>query len=297
MTQHLDWEMRVSRLVICIGAPKSATTFLFNELARDHRIVTPITKELHFWTANAKRMHPRLLKRSNSQYRRNVAKLPYNLIKKGPEALSTLRKWRDLCALRAAGPGSAEAYRRVLGPTTSQQHVAFEATPDYDLLDQNSFMQMARFHPNTHLVYVVRDPVQRMWSGVAWGARHQMRKGENDDVRMHHLFLKQLSDENSLEFKHSNYPVILDRLQSCGITDNLHVIFMENMLAGKENEKLSHAFGFEANLDPKRMSNRNLSKPRQIPKEIKQEALVRMEDIYAEMKRLFPGRIPESWQL
>lgn len=241
-------------------------------------------------------MHPSLLKRSEYQYRRKLAKLPYDLITKGPEALSTLRKWRDLSVLRAAGPGSVEAYRRVLGPNTSEQQVAFEATPDYDLLDENVFKEMVRFHPNTHLLYVVRDPVQRMWSGVAWSIRHQMRTGKMDEKSLHHLFLKQVCDSNSLDFRHSNYPVTLKRLQRAGIKDNLHVIFMENMLACAENDKLAHALGLEAKVDVKRILNKNRSKPSKLPKEIKQEALARMEDIYTEMRILFPGRIPHSWQ-
>ena len=48
----------------------------------------------------------------------------------------------------------------------------FEATPDYSMLDATGFQAMKNTHPDTRLIFLLRNPADRYWSSMKFNRTH-----------------------------------------------------------------------------------------------------------------------------
>ncbi|MBX2869982.1 MAG: hypothetical protein KTR18_14985 [Acidiferrobacterales bacterium] len=293
MTDTNPWPARPERLVICIGAQKAATSFVFDQLVDNPRVLTPPRKEVHFWSTVEGQVHPIWLKRSKDQYQRILRMLPLNFLRQGRDSIKKLREAKQMLAIRQGGPKAWDTYQEMLSPINPEQTVAFEATPGYALLSADTFRQMAEFHENLYILYIVRDPVKRLWSDAAYSIRHEITKGlkSNEDVNdvFHHSL-----EERDRRFQHSNYPEALDRLAQAGLKDKVHVMFMETMKEDRELSELEQALGLKPELNFERVVNSNPHKSR-LPPEQHEYGVRIMAPIYSEMRNRFGDRVPDSW--
>lgn len=289
------WPDQLSKLVICIGAQKAATSFLFDQLKSDFRIVTPPRKEVHFWDSQAGAADASIwLKRSRAQHRRMTWKMPLKVLVSPKKAMADLTNARQMVRIRTQGDDAYRAYFEALLPHTPDQVLAFEATPSYALLDVSTLRQMAAFHPNTILVFMVRDPVERIWSNISYGMRHDIKSGlvtQSDVVRN---FEDALGNPRDVARKHSDYPAVLERLEQAELGSRTHVLFMETLHTATERAVLSEILGFEPTLDFNRTVNKNAAKL-DLPSGLREQAMEVLEPVYKEMRERYPDRIPSSW--
>ena len=85
----------------------------------------------------------------------------------------------------AAEPGSVQAYLDYVLLAYRGQPVAVDITPNYQCLAAEDYAAMARLHPNARFVFLMRDPVERLWSGVRHALRDRIRSGAatEDEIR------------------------------------------------------------------------------------------------------------------
>jgi len=296
MVYNPTWPDQLKRLVICIGAQKAATSFVFDQLIDDPRVVTTPRKEVNFWNTRAGQVDPIWLKRSKSQYRRAQKMLPINFLRQGLRSVSKLREAKQMVDIRTGErkDKALQAYHQILLPTTPHQFSAFEATPAYALLPVDTFRQMAAFHPNLQILYILRDPIKRLWSDVAYSLRHDVAKGLATESDISTAFQSEIEEKNGEKYLHSNFPDTLARLSEAGLEKQVHVIFMETMTEQGELKMLEQALGFKPDLNFKREVNKNSHKPK-LPHDLQQKAIEAMSPIYLDMRNRFGERIPESW--
>jgi len=293
MAHFSSWSDQLQRVVICIGAQKAATSFIFDQLVDEPKVLTTPRKEVHFWCTVAAQADPIWLHRSKQQYRRARQMLPLNLLRHGLKSISSLLEARKMVSVREGGPEAWHAYQQILLPRTQEQTVAFEATPSYALLPVETYRQMMNFHPNVHILYMLRDPVKRLWSAMDYSMRHEIAKGLKSKQDVSDAFQLVLNEKDG-PFLHSNYPKTLNRLIQAGLGDRTHVMFMETMEENRELKALEHALGFKPTLNFKRVVNRNEHKSKPPPEQLEQAGRI-MEPIYNEIRDRFGKRVPKSW--
>lgn len=294
MVYSPTWPEQLQRLVICIGAQKAATSFIFDQLIDDPRVVTTPRKEVNFWNTHAGQVDPIWLERSKFQYRRAVRMLPINLLRHGLRSVSNLREAKQMVDIRIGGEKAIKAYNQILSPTTPHQITAFEATPAYALLPADIFSQMAAFHPNLQILYILRDPIKRLWSDVAYSLRHDIAKGRATEPDIIAAFKSEIEGGNGEKLRHSNFPDTLVRLAQAGLESQVHVVFMETMTNPRELDVLEQALGLRPDLNFKREVNKNSHKPK-LPHDLQQKATEVMKPIYNDMRSRFGDRVPENW--
>lgn len=146
-----------------IGAQKAGTTWLHDNLEIQPDFWLPPEKELHFFNRVAP--HRELLgieaRGRPSFFQRYVPALE----RRSFEALRWLRRYH-FDAL------TTEWYRSLFPPSLVRGRIAGEITPAYSTMDERG-VEFARqvLKPSCRLFMILRNPIERTWSGVKMGYR------------------------------------------------------------------------------------------------------------------------------
>ncbi|GGL62029.1 sulfotransferase [Wenxinia marina] len=162
-------------LVFGVGATKAGTSWLYRFLAQHPECHLRSIKELHFFDALEKGGDFQL-----TQQRRRARSLSRRLDEVGaaaPEAPRLRRQLTDVEAYaQVLAAGDTDGYLRYLTEGRRDRSVIADVTPAYALLPEERLGQMARLAPVTRFVYLMRDPVSRLWSHVRMLAARAVKK-------------------------------------------------------------------------------------------------------------------------
>ena len=129
---------------ICIGAHKSGTTWLYQQLDSHPDFWMPPVKELHYFDQLSKVQH------SASPRCRDER---------------DLRFLESLNGLNAKSHIDLENYGRLFEPKGSL--LSGDISPNYSTLSGKLIRQIVGYFPNLKVIFLARDPVQRFWSHLS----------------------------------------------------------------------------------------------------------------------------------
>jgi len=163
---------------LCIGAPRSGTSWLYQHLSKHSAIYIPWFKEVHF-----------------------LDELPASA------DVVRLRHHYDLTQ-EASWRWYSLVYRR------GRKLVKGDITPAYMLLSRERIKLVRERMPDVKLIYIMRNPVERAWSGVRRGlwAEHGVKSSEMDNLAQLRdaVFAKPIIDRGdyrrAIENWESEYP-------------------------------------------------------------------------------------------
>jgi hypothetical protein len=129
---------------MCVGAHKSGTTWLYRQLESHPDFWMPPVKELHYFD---------------------------QLSRVDRSAIPRCREERDLRFLESLNSLSAKAdidlehYGRLCEPKGPL--LSGDISPTYATLSSKLIRQIVRYFPNSKVIFLARDPVQRFWSHLS----------------------------------------------------------------------------------------------------------------------------------
>jgi len=135
---------------MCIGAPRAATTWVHKRLSADPGIFLPKRKEVHFYDEP-----PAAVASANS-------------------AKSDLR-WSESFYFDVESPAHLRWYWHQYRHAGSK--LAGDITPLYSTLSVDRIACIRRHMPELKLIYILRNPIERAWSGLRKSVWYQ--KGES----------------------------------------------------------------------------------------------------------------------
>lgn len=156
---------------LVIGAQKSGTTWLYQNLRTHPEVWLPPEKEIHFFDFPALIPFYFLLfapDRSIRHWGMNRMIRDYRKVQEGQQTASWYLRYYFL--LRTKG-----WYRSLFTPRGGQ--VAGEITPRYSALKDKDVAKVHALMPNARIIYLLRNPIDRMWSDLAMF--HSARFGED----------------------------------------------------------------------------------------------------------------------
>lgn len=156
---------------LVIGAQKSGTTWLYQNLRTHPEIWLPPEKEIHFFDFPPLMPFFFLLFAPQRTYRhwgKNRMIRDLHKVKAGQQSVSWYLRYYLL-------PRTDRWYRSLFTPREGQ--IAGEITPRYSTLKGNGVAKVHALMPNTKLIYILRNPLDRMWSDLAMF--HSSRFGHN----------------------------------------------------------------------------------------------------------------------
>ncbi|MBI1418500.1 MAG: sulfotransferase family protein [Limimaricola sp.] len=159
-------------LLYCVGATKAGTTWLFAALRAHPQAHVPAVKEAHYWDTfapNAQAGQIRNLRRRQAELARDAARAAVN--GNAARAANLDRQVQAMEGLigvlgtdRTAE--SDAAYWRWLSNGAGEARVVADMTPSYALVEEGLFARMLALRPVAKVIYLVRDPLARLWSHI-----------------------------------------------------------------------------------------------------------------------------------
>lgn len=276
-------------MVFCVGTQKAGTSWLANRFNASPEVYMRV-KEPHYWTRN---WGPGADGRCG---------LP------GP-GKSRIRGYSYRVRRKLFGDASLPAHEQFTGHPydhsryaahlvrgLSGQRIVADFTPNYAGCSAATFAQMARVHRDTRFILVMRDPFDRLWSGIRHRVRFALPRIED------HGFLLQMlrdcmSDPRNEDRSLSAYSEIIPRLEAGVGRERVHYAFFETLFTQESLDAISAFVGLKAPLkmvkDAVNEGGRVKVKP---DPALVAEIVKGFAPDYAFVRSRFADAVPESWR-
>ncbi|RAH98389.1 sulfotransferase [Acuticoccus sediminis] len=284
-------ELDGKTFLIGVGAAKCATSWLWAYLATLDGVVVSPLKELHFFNAKVRRHAIEDMDTTA------IRRLAFHIVQEG-DACARLRTEPLFQASvdRVAMMYDDNAYfghfaRLCTGAPDAR--VVCDITPSYSLMGREGFGAMRAFCASqdvaVKLVYVMRDPVDRLWSHVRYYNHLDSRRNAETSWR-------DLLDDPRFMGR-SDYADAVEALDATFAPGCVHYVFYEDLFTDAALADLCAFLDVEAR--PTDMSaRRNETEIRTpIPDEARALIAERLAPQYDFCRRRFAGRVPERWAL
>lgn len=163
-------------VMICAGATKAGTSWLYEHLFRHPDCHFRTIKELHYFdTAEAGTWGGRI-RLHRAELAAVETRLPGLDGAKRAHALRRIADLRDWIAVLSSRAEDRDAYAAYVG-AGAQGRVVGDVTPSYATLAEGTLRRMASVAGDVRFVYLMRDPVARLWSHVRMLARRETPEG------------------------------------------------------------------------------------------------------------------------
>jgi hypothetical protein len=224
---------------LVIGAQKAGTTWLDRNLRCHPQIWLPPEKEIHYFDLPRPLPFAALLLapvRAARSWTKARLERDYAKVKAGEQSLSWYLRYYFL-------PRTQSWYRSLFKPGPGQ--ICGESTPRYATLPDATVEKIHRMMPDLKLIYLLRDPIDRMWSDLAMFQRRRFggRGLRRADAKTMRRFLAERGN-----LAHSCYADNLERWQKLFPAQQIFTGFQEEIRDNPED--LLHRIFVFLGVDP-----------------------------------------------
>ncbi|WP_294932288.1 sulfotransferase [uncultured Paracoccus sp.] len=169
--------MTQANFLFCVGAQKAGTTWLYSYFAAHPQVHVQPIKEIHYFNVlwDSKQIGFRRMREKHlasfPPLPKSVLTLTGRFARGARSILATERgdgglyeDSRRLVEMYASEEPDHAAYRRLMLDGAADKPWVADITPDYSVLGGRRYRQMSDAFPGSKFLYLMRDPVQRMWS-------------------------------------------------------------------------------------------------------------------------------------
>lgn len=282
--------MSEAPLLFCAGAAKAGTSWLHRVLSDHPGCALRSIKELHFFDAIERGEVGRQVAAMEARRAGYLA----DMDGAGPHRLAVrarqVKDCEDLLAVLRAG--DERAYLGYLNAGAEGRMVA-DMTPAYALLSEDRLRRMTRIAPDVRFLYLVRDPVERVWSHVRMIAAGRAAKDGNHEGRAAHVLSRVLRGKESEIEARGDYATAIAKLARAVDPRRLMVAVTEEMFTAAG---LSRIMAFLGLATPDTDFSRRIheSAAGELPAEARAEARAWLSAQY-DFVADWLGRRPAGW--
>lgn len=239
-------------LLFGVGATKAGTSWLYRYIDSHPDCHTRSIKELHFFDAlDENRVAGQL-----DQLNRRRARLERR--QGGGTTLDALHRAEQMADLdeyaRVLKSGKDADYLSYLEQGRGDCRLVADVTPSYALLSVDRLRHMAALLPDVRFVYLLRDPVARLWSHVRMLAKR--RTGEGADIAGNAAIVldRVLAGKEDHVVARGDYRAALTKLREAVDPRKLFVAFYEELFSDRAIRELCGFLGISE--QPARLDRR-----------------------------------------
>ena len=172
-----------------------------------------------------------------------------------------------------------------------------DITPNAALIPAKVLAEMAAMTKETRFVYLMRDPVDRLWSHVRMDVRGKLKEGEDylEKSRAHLAdLLEGRAEEKESAYRFSDYQAVIEKLREAVPAEKTLVMFQEDLMTPAGVKRLCSFLGIKyvAGDFGKEV---NAGRPVDLPEEDRAAMRRALRPQYEFVAQNFPN-LPESWQ-
>ena len=228
---------------LCIGAAKAGTDWLHRQLSMHPECHLRAIKELHYFSS----LERGRLDRELEKHKGFQIALMRRMEREGraPDAmqaqkLSDRADWMDVLD---KGREDVPAYLDYLQNGARDGQVVADMTPAYALLPEDRLRQMGQMADEVRFLYLLRDPIERLWSHVRMIAVRRDPDGRVTRQRCARILQRTLSGKEDQIAERSDYAATLDRLAMAVPGPQVLVEAFEDMIEGEGLQRLCRFLG------------------------------------------------------
>ncbi len=285
-------------LFIGIGAQKSGTTWLSDYFSGHPDVHMSLRKELHYWNT----IRPPHVRYPVSLRNRDVARLA---ITRGPLEVMNLMgrpQAREEINRRVAYSrilnDRREPFQSYLDAVLANyggQAAAGEITPAYTVLSAEVFAEMASLTPQPKFIFLMRDPVKRLVSGVRQRLRGKVAGKGLTAEAVEVAVRGALKDKENRHLLRTRYDLTISRLESVVPQDRIFYCFYEELFDQDEIDRLCRFLGIsEMPADTKKVVHRGKDAGGKTSDAFNREVRTELAEVYDFVENRF-GRLPDRW--
>lgn len=286
-------------IMICVGATKAGTSSLYRYVHDHPDCYMRSIKEIQYFNTvdfnDYDRQYDVLARhRASLIERQNIAKKNENKWK-----VNNLQRQIDdieeMVRVLKLGDDGLNDYLFYLLDGIEGRKVAGDITPGYALLSDERIAQMATMAPDVRFVFLMRDPIDRLWSHVRMQATRQRQEGEEVHIKARRIMNRTMKKNMETHIpERGDYAKIVEKLRRNIPEDKLFVGFTEDVLHGDGLTKLCDFLSIAykpVEKDPHAHKGVELK----LSDRQRQEAAEFLAPQYAYVEKTF-GELPQRWQ-
>jgi hypothetical protein len=147
---------------IGIGAQRSGTSWLFNQLRGHPEFELPYMKEFHYFDRDRKYPSTNFLAEKYFFKRITIVAFRKRMIADFKRAIRNKDNERFNWFLNFYLPNVSDSW--YLSQFSKMERLTGEYSPSYSILDIEDIYKMKNLMPDVKLVFLIRDPIERAWS-------------------------------------------------------------------------------------------------------------------------------------
>ena len=161
-----------SRFLICIGAQKAGTTWLAEQLRQHPEFSFPPRKEIRYFDTKHVPEFEHVRAQRLDEFCSRVSRIPEGKAQLTPAQARVLR-WLAKNAFVAPEEYDDRWYWSLFNEIDDSK-ITGDFSPTYSLLPAAGIRHIKDCAPHAKLFFVLRNPVERTWSGAAYALRRQV---------------------------------------------------------------------------------------------------------------------------
>ncbi|MCA0045259.1 sulfotransferase [Celeribacter litoreus] len=286
-------------IMICVGATKAGTSSLYSYLHDHPDCHIRSVKELHYFDT---------IEFDNFTFQfDDLARLRADLEKRRAEAQENDDPWRvanlvrrmldvdELTQILSKGEEGLNDYLFYLVDGVGDRKLVADLTPAYGLLPEERLKQMATMAPDVRFVFLMRDPVDRLWSHVRMRAQRGLKDGE-DFAEKADRVLDRLVTKNRPNqiIPRGDYATIVEKLKRSVPEEKRLIGFTEELMTTDGLATICEFLGIsEKTVEEEPRTHEGVKL--KLSDAQRQKAAQYLAPQYAYVEKTF-GRLPERWQ-
>lgn len=291
--------MAAPTLLYCVGATKAGTTWLYRYLHDHPECAMPAVKEAHYWdTFDSERCEKQLAAFRVRLREMRAAKVQADAEGRGWQVENMDRRINEMKALIAALEGDRagdSAYAAWLLGGRDAAKVVGDITPNYATLSDDALARMRDLSPNTKFLYLIRDPLDRLWSHIRMQARRQRQDHEVYEKKSNNILYRILNrghEQHILE--RGDYPKVIRKLRRVIPEGRLLIQFAEDLFTAEGLARLCAFLGIKQ-VEPTVARPANEGPEVVMLDKLRPRALGMLNEHYEWVARNV-GPLPQRWQ-
>jgi hypothetical protein len=224
-----------------IGATKAGTSWLHRYLSSHPDCYLRTIKELHFFDS--------LEGDDNGWQLKEFARIANQLERRIARGDQDMNGWHHLhlseirIYSRVLERGDETAYLAFLHEGRTVESVVGDITPSYALLSVKTLAHMASLAGDARFVYIMRDPVDRLWSHVRMIAKRRSKTGKDIPVRAGRILNRALDGGEAHITDRGDYRAALEKLADAIDPEKLFLCTYEELFSDETLERLCAFLG------------------------------------------------------
>ena len=289
--------MAETTFLIGLGATKAGTSWLYDYLARHPECHFRSVKELHYFSM----ITPQHFEKTRTATRMTIAEVEAQLVRANDDRKPYLRQklvdLADWMQVLAHGEINLAAYCAYLNAGAGASTLVGDITPAYSLMSGDRLRLLRRVGVNMRFVYLIRDPVARLWSHVRMIAERNTGKTDFASAAiagLQRILSGDLSAEGRGIVRRGDYARSIAKLKQAFDAKDLWIQCQENLMTEPGIRSLSGFLGIATRTDG---LERRVHEGRSLvlPADLAEKARLFLRPQYEFVARLIPD-LPQAWR-